>query len=53
MEDNFIPCGGLGIIKRDLKHIEFFYEDKFDEKFEELIGEINAIEVGLGIRPGK
>jgi hypothetical protein len=53
MEDKFIPRGGLGIIKSSLKHVEFFYEDKFNEKFEELISEINAIEAGLGMRSGK
>ncbi|CAF3575151.1 unnamed protein product [Rotaria socialis] len=40
MEENFRPKGGLGIIKSDLKHIEFFYEDKFDESMEKLISEI-------------
>ena len=53
MEANFIPSGGLGIIKGDLKCIEFFNEDKFDEKFEELIRAINAIEARLGMRHGK
>ncbi|CAF1559516.1 unnamed protein product, partial [Adineta steineri] len=33
-----------------VKHIEFFDENKFEEKFEELINEINAIEAGLGMR---
>ncbi|CAF4911504.1 unnamed protein product, partial [Rotaria sp. Silwood1] len=50
VEKTFRPSGGLGIIKSDLKHIELFDEDKFDEKFEELIDEINAIEIGLGIK---
>ncbi|CAF1366005.1 unnamed protein product [Adineta steineri] len=50
MEEAYRPCGSLGIIKSDLKHIEFFDENKFEEKFEELINEINAIEAGLGMR---
>jgi hypothetical protein len=53
MQESFIPRGGLGIIKADRKHITFFYEDKFDENFDELIGEIDAIEAGLGIGSGK
>ncbi|CAF1471326.1 unnamed protein product [Adineta steineri] len=50
MEEAYRPSGGLGIIKSDLKHIEFFDENKFEEKFEELINEINTIEAGLGMR---
>ncbi|CAF3885218.1 unnamed protein product, partial [Adineta steineri] len=50
MEEAYRPSGSLGIIKSDLKHIEFFDENKFEEKFEELINEINAIEAGLGMR---
>ena len=53
MEENFRPRGGLGIIKCDLKHTEFFYEEQFDDNFETLINEINAIEVGLGMRTSK
>ncbi|CAF1501347.1 unnamed protein product [Rotaria sordida] len=50
MEEGFRPLGGLGIIKGDLKHIEFFNEDKFDESLEQLINEINCIERKLGMR---
>ncbi|CAF3874731.1 unnamed protein product [Rotaria sp. Silwood1] len=50
VEKTFRPSGGLGIIKSDLKHIKLFDEDKFDENFEELIDEINAIEIGLGMK---
>ena len=46
MEKEFRPRGGLGLIKSDLKHIEFFDEDKFDESFDELTSEINAIRAG-------
>jgi hypothetical protein len=53
MEEGFRPRGGLGIIKCDLLHIEFFHEDKFDESFERLIAEINFIEKKLGIKSGK
>jgi CRISPR/Cas system CSM-associated protein Csm4 (group 5 of RAMP superfamily) len=53
MEETFRPRGDLGIIKSDLKHIEFFDEDKFEENFEELTSEINAIEAESNIRFGK
>jgi hypothetical protein len=53
MEENYRPCGGLGFIKSDLKHIEFFDEDKFDESFVELTSQIDAIEAGSNMRSGK
>ena len=46
MEEQFRPRGGLGLIKSDLKHIEFYDENKFDESFEELTTEIDAIASG-------
>ncbi|CAF3314990.1 unnamed protein product [Rotaria sp. Silwood2] len=52
MEEDFKPHGGLGIIKSDLKHIEFFYEDKFDESFEKLIEEIIHIEKKIDLQSG-
>ncbi len=53
MEDKYRPRGGLGFIKSDLKHIEFFDDNKFDESFEELTSQINAIEAGSDMRSGK
>lgn len=44
MEKNFRPKGGLGIIKNDLKHIEFFSEEEFEESMKKLINEIDYIE---------
>lgn len=46
MEEQFRPRGGLGLIKSDLKHIEFYDDDKFDESFEELTTEIDAVASG-------
>ncbi len=53
MEEKFRPRGVLGFIKSDLKHIEFFDEEKFDESFEELISEIDAIQAGSETRSSK
>lgn len=43
VEKDYRPRGGLGIIKCDRKHIEFFDETKFDENFEELTRQIDII----------
>ncbi len=53
MEENYRPRGGLGIITSDLKYIEFFDDSKFEESFEELTRQINAIEARSEMRPGK
>jgi len=40
-------------VKSDLKHIEFFDENKFEENFVELITVINAAEVELDLTSTK
>jgi hypothetical protein len=53
MEETFRPCGGVGTIKADTKHIEFFNEDNFEKNFEQLITAINGIRAGTDLPSGK